>query len=557
MAAVLVAFAATALVVPVLTSAWVADDWLYGRSVETLLRDHELRILHVSVATGLAHVLWGALFASVFDLTPGVLRLSTVVLLALGGLATYGLGRELRMGRRAAALAAALFLFNPLAYVLGFSFMTDVPFTTVLVVATLLYVRGAARGSARCTVGGSVMAAVAFLIRQQGVLIPIAVITWLVLSRRLRPDRAGLRLLGQVAAVPALTCAGYLVWLTVFHGVPAAQQNLFYEMGHAGWTGTLRTAAEVTYVEAAYLGLFVLPVSVVAVLGARSLVAGGSRRAWMLSSLWAALVVLGLVVFTARGLFMPYVPQFLASWGLGPADIRGGRPPVVGEPVQPWLTAAAAASAVVFGCALALRFHRREHRGGTAGLVMAVAAWQAVGVVPPSLHYGVELPAAINAITLDRYLLPLLPLAACLGLWAVAEARAPGGLWPAWALTAVLGAVAVAGTRDYLVFQESVDDLATRINRSGLAETRLDAGAQWTGARLHVDSPEVPLPRSGRSWWVNFFAPTVDAEYMIATRRIRGWDVVDKVPYSSWLSPAPRYLVVLRRSSTPSPAPAR
>ena len=57
----------------------------------------------------------------------------------------------------------------------------------------------------------------------------------------------------------------------------------------------------------------------------------------------------------------------------------------------------------------------------------------------------------------------------------------------------------------------------------------------------------MPPPRSGRSWWVNFFAPTVDARYMIATRRLRGYQVVERVRYSSWLSPRTRFLVVLVR----------
>ncbi len=86
-----------------------------------------------------------------------------------------------------------------------------------------------------------------------------------------------------------------------------------------------------------------------------------------------------------------------------------------------------------------------------AGLVFAVLVGQAVGVLPPTFHFQNPVPGAILTITLDRYLLPLLPLALALAVWAVAGMRLPS--WPAWAVTAVLAVVSVAGTHDFLVFQ--------------------------------------------------------------------------------------------------------
>lgn len=76
--AVLAVYAGTAFIVPTLTPAWVADDWLYARSVRILLEDHQLRVMNLSVATGVFQVVWGGLFAALFGLSPGVLRLSTL-----------------------------------------------------------------------------------------------------------------------------------------------------------------------------------------------------------------------------------------------------------------------------------------------------------------------------------------------------------------------------------------------------------------------------------------------------------------------------------------------
>ena len=44
----------------------IGDDWVYARSVEILIRQHELRILDLSVVTLVFQVVWGAFFATIF-----------------------------------------------------------------------------------------------------------------------------------------------------------------------------------------------------------------------------------------------------------------------------------------------------------------------------------------------------------------------------------------------------------------------------------------------------------------------------------------------------------
>src|SRR3954451_6449722 len=94
--AVLLVYALCALIVPTMTPAPVSDDWVYARSVETLVREHRLAIIDLSVVTLIFQVVWGGLFALLFGPTFGALRLSTVTLMLLGGVACYGICRELR-----------------------------------------------------------------------------------------------------------------------------------------------------------------------------------------------------------------------------------------------------------------------------------------------------------------------------------------------------------------------------------------------------------------------------------------------------------------------------
>ena len=114
------AYLASALVVPTGVDALVGDDWVYVRSVETLLREGRLHVLDLAVVTLVLQTFWGALFAALLGPGFGVLRVSTVVVTALAGAAVYGTCRGLGADRGWSALGAAAYLFNPLLYVLAF-----------------------------------------------------------------------------------------------------------------------------------------------------------------------------------------------------------------------------------------------------------------------------------------------------------------------------------------------------------------------------------------------------------------------------------------------------
>ena len=186
--------------------------------------------------------------------------------------------------------------------------------------------------------------------------------------------------------------------------------------------------------------------------------------------------------------------------------------------------------------------------------MFAVLVGQAVGVLPPTFHFQNPVPGAILTITLDRYLLPLLPLALALAVWAVAGLRLP--TWPAWAVTAVIGVVAVAGTHDFLVFQAATYDLAEATARAGVDIHQLDGGAQWDGVRQYQDGVEVPEPRADRPWWINLFAWDNDSTYVVATTPLPGYVEVRRVPYDTWLPPDDQALLLLRRPDAPWPPQA-
>lgn len=568
------------LIIPVMAPVALGDDWVYARSVEILIAEGRVRILDLSVVTLVWQVLWGGLFAAILGPTFGAMRLSTVVLSALGGLACYWACRQVGVGRGRGALGAALYLFNPILFSLSYTFMSDAQFVALLTIATAFSLRGLRpdRPSAAFTVLGSFVAGLAFLERQQGALIPLAIVSYLVLGGRLRPTRAGVALFAQVVFLPAAMTVAYYLWFRFIHGIPSAQGDFLRKMREAGIDGAVLLASRLSIIEATYVGLFIAPLAVAALPALPRLLRALRPRGWIVFAGWACFVLGGTAIFWRSGRRMPYVPHFLAPSGVGSYDLRGGRPWLIGQSGMDLATIACAGAALLFGLLLCLRLGGRgtpplgtgglivaptknptardPYRAG-AGLTLAIAAWQILGVLPQSFTFREWTFRGLNAPSLDRYLLTLLPLALILAFWAICGLRV--AIPAAWILTAAMAVFSIVGTRDFLTFHRAVWTFARQVTvEEGVPLTMLDAGAAWDGYHLYEYSiandihTTAPLP-----WWLGLFAPADTAEYIIAgAPRDDFSDLyapIRRIEYSTWLNPEPTYLYLLRRKDVPGP----
>jgi hypothetical protein len=183
------------------------------------------------------------------------------------------------------------------------------------------------------------------------------------------------------------------------------------------------------------------------------------------------------------------------------------------------------------------------------GAVLCIGLWQVLGVMVPSYHY-----IGWAAGSLDRYLLPLVPLTIALTLWALHGVRMILPL--AWIVVAALALFSVAGTRDYLVFMRAVWDMGEEATAAGVPLDRLDAGSSWDGYHLYEYGLEHRIrsrtPKGG-PWWVYFYAPATDSAYVVAGKPLPGYHVIREQPYSSWLQREPTNLYLLNRAGIPWP----
>lgn len=565
----LVLFAIAAMIVPTMTNIATTDDWGYTRSVEILVEDLHLRIFPVVAATAVGQVLWGALFAVIFGMTLGVMRLSTVVIVALGAVALYAILRQLGVSKGSSAAGMALYLFNPLSFILSFTFMTDPHFISVLLLSLALYMRGlhVGREVGWVIVLASIIAGYAFLIRQQGAFIPLSVVLWLIISRRLPVRREGILRALQVALAPALMCIGYYIWLRFFNDVPDVQEGFLEEVIEAGWPGTWLLIKRLPFYVIMYLGVFLIPVVIAILPGYRERAPSrffASTPGYWLFLCWLGLLFTMFFGLTRDGRVMPYMPQFVGPSGFGPPDVQGSRRRLIEDGrILEGLTIAAIFGAVLIGLVLLRRVHggaqilrpRRPAAGApenhAAGLVAMVAFWQFIGMLPPSYHY------LNRGISLDRYMLPLIPLAIALVLWAIRDvALAKPVVWAGIALFAV---VSTASTRDYLVFMDAIWDMGHYANSRGVANTKLDAGSGWDGYHLYTQMLDEGITKAksppGSPWWLYFYAKPTDSTYIVSTnpRGHERYTVVERREYDQWLEDDDVAIYLLRRDDAPWP----
>ena len=117
------------------------DDWSYGLTVRHLLATGQFHPLGWTAMPVLTHTLWGALFCLPFGFSFTALRASTLALSLVGILGVYVLARDERLPRWLAVLLALTLGFNPVYFALSNTFMADVPFTTLVVLAVLFFAR--------------------------------------------------------------------------------------------------------------------------------------------------------------------------------------------------------------------------------------------------------------------------------------------------------------------------------------------------------------------------------------------------------------------------------
>jgi 4-amino-4-deoxy-L-arabinose transferase-like glycosyltransferase len=447
----------------------VVDDWAYAWSVEHLLQTGHLLVLVRSSCYPIVQILWGALFARVAGFSFGALRFSTVVLAIFGCWAIYLTLRELAVSARISLLAAWTVALSPTFFVLAYTYMTDVPFLSLSAMGLFFYVSGVRRDRPARLWWGSLFLVLAFLIRQIGVLLPLA--AFAACDRRTFSWQA----VRRYWLPPALGCAAVAVFwfaLPLLFGrlavIDDRVDNLrwIWSMGILGYTSwNIDILWTIAFPLAPLLLCqFTRP-----------------RRALVIIGVSVAI----LAVMKLLAIEIPTPLHDGQTWSLQSlllsTNLIGGQVP----PAPSWVHIAPVLKVLgtIFVVSLV---------AGLASLFRGTVDWRPTRVL---LAAGLLHLAIINAAWLyyDRYYLVLTPM---LALVAVAPFAAlstrptnpPGRMrtWPAVVMLAVWAFISVTGTRYVLVNNAASVAMARDLEAMGVPASDINAGYPWTAWHLYA-----------------------------------------------------------------------
>jgi len=197
----------------------VDDDWSYIKAAEIYHHTGEMELTPWTAMSLVFQIWWGTCFTKLFGYSIAMLRLSTLVISLLGLVFMYLLLEEIVRKWQTSFLLVLLILFNPFSLPLNFTFFTDHFFISLLLGATYFYYKACKENKDYYLVIASLVSSCAVLVRQNGILIPAAVLLYLLASDRSfkRVARKGL----LTMFIPLAALIAYAYWLNAIHGPTA------------------------------------------------------------------------------------------------------------------------------------------------------------------------------------------------------------------------------------------------------------------------------------------------------------------------------------------------
>jgi hypothetical protein len=540
----------------------LSDDWIYSKTVQHLLETGQYKAHPYINANLVAQSYWGALFCKILGFSFTSLRISTLVLAFVNAWAVAKSGITLGFSRNLALLCGAMVATSPLVLQLSYSFMTDVPFFAMSNLSGFFFLKALRQPKPQLVAWGSITAAVAFLVRQFGILLPLAFIVtvaFLVWRKRYVCSKS------MVFAVlmPWIAVMGiYAVW-----GDALISDTPILEFSES-YTGPILDGLRHVPVAFCYLGLFSLPLGVGSVVQMLQHGKHWSRRRWSI-----------LIGFCGGSLFMVWLPQILywigkvafhhdALWlhqypsrmplmlyrtlldlGLGPLQLPDSQfqPSVhIGEGWWPFTLAALLISGLLF---LALLDRLQQFRGTKQEQHAALQNQDLFLVIWAVL----SLAATYNpfrTILVDRYLLvALVPFMLLLGR-NLAQVRSKSFFKFVAIATITVAFFSVFSLQEYLAWNRTAwaahHQLETQYHVSSQAVEGIDTFNGWFNSEAYMQRYNT------RSWWdvvKKGGSPWVlDNQYVVASTEPRaGYQVLERLPYFSWLGMKQRSIVIFKR----------
>lgn len=474
------------------------DDWAYSMALESWQDGNGLHIPSYVSPLLLGQLLWSLPWIAIYGGFSFAVAASSVTAMVVCALAVlYCVLGRMDVPMYSVLFILLLIIMNPVFLLLGFTYMTDVPFAMICLMAFLSFMFWTENPQSMVRfLFFLLLVAWAFLIRQPGIFLAFL------------PLFHYLEVRDRVTRNNGLIALGFGVIMVV------ATHLILLESGISDGVElrTLGDTFKVSVVEqffqfvrqlfghAGYIGFFTIPLA--AIFSAKL-----DRR--MIFMLMTFSILLTAVLYTLGESF-PYKPNIMRNGGVGPETLRDVY--LLGMSNTPkwpnWFgfflhfLTMMSIGVIIFQCKAIWRSPLRQVWARSA-MLFIIGYWIICSMVS----------------MFDRYMLPLIPILAILLMFF--NTQRPRFL--AWFFLIAMSLFSILASRECFSWHRSLAEAVQRVQRSGWVSSEVDFGYEWMG-RLNYEKVTLDSIKY-MDWWV------VDPKIILAFGPVDDYDQIDAVPF--------------------------
>jgi hypothetical protein len=294
------------------------DDWSYAQSVWSLVKNGKLEFTCYNCSTNLLQILYGAITSKIFGFSFVALRITSWIFGLMGVIFMYLLIRRVSVSPRLALVAALTLSTNVIYFNLANTYMTDVPFFALLTASAYYSVVTLQDGHRFNYIMAIVCILAATFVRQFGIVFLLCFLLIYTCKKRFKPKAIASSII-VIATVSILLWFFRQLLLSTADGLPEAYSiwtDYFQYLATKGPLFTIQHMAYRIFVQIIYLGLFILPFSLIT-LGSFLFMRTQKERIIILVAI-SDLLILLLFIFNFAHLPMPLSTNIIFNSGVGP-----------------------------------------------------------------------------------------------------------------------------------------------------------------------------------------------------------------------------------------------
>ena len=496
------------------------DDWSYGQAVKNLVGKGEYCLSNWTAMPLFTQVLWGALFSIPFGFSFLALRVSTLVISLIGLVfLTLLFQRAGEKRGRFLLLGLLTLLFNPIYLGLSCTFMTDVHFIAFSIISLYLLATGVKKKSNALLITGMAFTVLATLIRQIGLLIPLA-FGFGYLTRG-KPNGKKIAL---TAGFLLFTIAAFFVyekWLEAHCGLPTAYHANTDRIAAAFASGLPAISVQIiknVLVTFSYLSLFLLPLTVL-------IIPSAPKKRLLL---FLGISIAALTAFRLAGFALP--GNILSDRGIGPFTLKHSRDfaSFSGSLLSKCILAAITLLGGGFLIEALFRIATRIKKN-----------WFAMMLFSLSILYFLSICLVHQ---FDRYILVYVPILATLILLTTRKLKIPKWtLAVGYAIVIAYGLFSISAAHDYLLWNRTRWQATHYLtDKLSIPADKIDAGFEFNG--LYTYSEEYKKEPGKSWWWVK------DDTYIVSFEQLVGYTAIKEYRIRTWLPAGIRNIYILKKT---------